>query len=142
MMPVLAFSNPSLKYFKEDKINPEALKSGMNIKTVTKFLDGKKSTKLTDGRTSQKLKRNAIDIGNISIREAFVISDNGIITRLLLILNKKQGAKFLSNTIKKYGMPFGEMIDAYAWEINNVIFEIHETEVGYIATYKPKSPPG
>src|SRR3954454_6368323 len=120
MMPLIVFSIPSSKFFKEKKINPEFLKPGMNIEAFTRFFSKEKSTKLEDGTTMQKLKCDAVDIGNISIKEALVISDSGIITRLSLILNKKQGAKFRSNIIQKYGMPIGEIIDVYSWKINSV----------------------
>jgi hypothetical protein len=136
MMPLMFFSIPSSKFFKE-KIHPEFLKPGMNIEAFTRFFVKDKSSKLEDVTTLQKLKCDAVDIDNISIKEALVISDSGIITRLSLILNKKQGAKFRSNVIQKYGMPIGEIIDVYAWKINNVVSEIDETEVGFIVTYKP-----
>jgi len=135
MLPFLAFSAPSADNSSEVSIKPKNFKFGTRVETVSNFLNNKK-TKLSNEVTSHNVKVSTINTGAAKLDDAVVISEKGVVKTLALVFNKANGEKFREDMIKQYGMPQAEMVDSFEWKSENIMFEIHETEAGFTATYQ------
>ncbi|MDB5246115.1 MAG: hypothetical protein JWQ40_509 [Segetibacter sp.] len=138
MLPLFSLATPG-EPVNKSVLKPETLKFGTGVNTVNKFLNNK-SRKLSNEVTFYYLKINTVQVENVKIKDAFLVSDNGTITSFSLELDKHNGAKLLADYVKKYGMPVGDVIDVLEWKDGDMVFEIHETEAGYLATYTPATP--
>lgn len=135
MLPLFSLATPNFDLNK-NSLHPANLKYGIDVSSVNKFLT-KKSKKFSNEITFHYLKSDFIKLDNIKIKDAFVVADNGTIKSYSLELDKENGATLLSDVVKQYGMPVDDVIDVLEWKLGSFVFEIHETESGYLATYKP-----
>jgi hypothetical protein len=138
ILPFLALGVPPPKFYERDLINPDASGAGYRIEAMCRMMIAK--TNQINGQAITPLKRNAILISNIRIKEAFVVLNKDSTLSLSLGLDKRNGEKLMSYFLSKYPFRVGDVIDVYQWEFPNIIFGIYPDAVGYNVRYRPLDP--